>query len=128
MKNFWINLKILINFWKHKRLENSLCKRFIFRHSCCLRINMIDTFPRFYQCRYFLKILILNRATKFIIPIWEPRNELLLLPQSNVRNLLLYSKLRHIVRRITHEIAFYLIGMWTRYNSIFSLCLSCLFI
>ena len=48
---------------------------------------------------------------KVYYPVWEPRNELLLLPQSNVRNLLLYSKLRHIVRRITHEIAFYLIGM-----------------
>jgi len=41
---------------------------------------------------------------KLYFPLWETRNGLLLLPQSNVRNLLLYSKLRHIVRRISFHL------------------------
>ena len=114
MKNIRINLRMLGNVWKHKKLENSLFKWFIFIHPSRQRINLIDTFPVFYQCKYFENINS-QSGDKVFYPIWESRNELLLVPQSNGRNLLLSRKLRHIVRRITHQNTFYVIWMW-KYN------------
>ena len=48
---------------------------------------------------------------KIYYPLREPRNELLLLPQSDVRTLHLYGKLRLIARRVSHQNTFYLIWM-----------------